>query len=104
MKIGLEIQEMRAKMGTRGLNIKKPTEEVGKISQSKSDFISTINHELRTPLTISKEGVSIILDKIIGNINEEQERVLIIAKNNLDRLAQIIDKLPEAILQYLESI
>ena len=59
----------------------------------KDEFIGTVSHELRTPLSISKEGISLVLDKIPGPINEEQARILTISKKNMERLARIINSL-----------
>lgn len=67
--------------------------ELKQLDQLKSDFISTVSHELRTPLSIIKEGVSLVLDKVPGEINEKQSKILDIAKFNIDRLARIIDSL-----------
>ena len=71
----------------------KAEKELRKLDQLKRDFISTVSHELRTPLAITKEGISLILDKIPGKINEQQEKILSTARSNIDRLARIIDEL-----------
>ena len=71
----------------------KAEKELRKLDQLKRDFISTVSHELRTPLAITKEGLSLILDKIPGKINEQQEKILSTARSNIDRLARIIDEL-----------
>ena len=62
-------------------------------NQLKDDFISTVSHELRTPLAITKEGISLILDKVVGPLAPKQEAILVTAKENIDRLARIIDSL-----------
>ena len=62
-------------------------------NQLKDDFVSTVSHELRTPLAITKEGITLILDKIVGPINAKQENILSTARNNIDRLARIIESL-----------
>jgi signal transduction histidine kinase len=67
--------------------------ECKRAEKVKDDFISTVSHELRTPLSITKEGLSLILDKIPGPINEQQARILTVSKNNIDRLARIINSL-----------
>ena len=74
-------------------DLKKSYEKLKKLDQVKSDFISTVSHELRTPLSITKEGISLVLDKIPGKINKKQGKILTIAKNNIDRLARIINDL-----------
>jgi len=73
--------------------LKKANEELRKIDQLKSDFVSTVSHELRTPLSITKEGISLVLDKIAGNINEKQKKILNTSRDNIDRLARIINDL-----------
>ncbi|MFC1666481.1 ATP-binding protein [Candidatus Omnitrophota bacterium] len=64
-----------------------------KLDQLKSDFISTVSHELRTPLTITKEGISLILDEVLGKVNQEQRRFLGVALENLNRLTRVINDL-----------
>ena len=64
-----------------------------KLDQLKSDFISTVSHELRTPLSITKEGISLVLDKVTGEINEKQAKILGTSKDSIDRLARIINDL-----------
>jgi PAS domain S-box-containing protein len=59
----------------------------------KDEFLSTVSHELRTPLSITKEGVNLMLDQIPGKINKEQSSILKTAKENINRLAKIIDDL-----------
>ncbi len=64
-----------------------------KLDKLKDDFINTVSHELRTPLSITKEAISLILEKVQGEINEQQTEILTIAKNNIERLARIINGL-----------
>ncbi|MCX5716627.1 MAG: cache domain-containing protein, partial [Candidatus Omnitrophica bacterium] len=63
------------------------------LNRLKSDFVSTVSHELRTPLSITKEGISLVLDKIPGAINEKQETLLRVSLDNINRLARIINEL-----------
>jgi len=63
------------------------------IAKIKDEFIATVSHEMRTPLSITKEALSLVLDGVQGEINEEQNRTLTIGKNNIDRLARIINSL-----------
>jgi PAS domain S-box-containing protein len=64
-----------------------------KLDQLKSDFVSIVSHELRTPLAITKEGISLVLDGVTGSINLKQSKILATSKNNIDRLARIINSL-----------
>ncbi|MFC1508162.1 sensor histidine kinase [Candidatus Omnitrophota bacterium] len=78
-----EIQELRQAL-------LKANEDIKKLSNVKSDFVSIISHELRTPLTSIKESVSLVLEGVTGPINDEQKRFLNITKNNIDRLVKVI--------------
>lgn len=73
--------------------LERTNRELMKLDELKSEFISTVSHELRTPLSIIKEGISLVLDKIPGDLNEKQAKILSISKYNIDRLARIIDGL-----------
>lgn len=63
------------------------------IDRMKTEFVSTVSHELRTPLAITKEGISVVLDRVVGEISEPQRKVLTTAKDNIDRLARIVNDL-----------
>ena len=57
----------------------------------KSKFTSTISHEIRTPLSVIKEGVSIVMDGLCGNLTDEQKRILKSVNANADRLTILVN-------------
>lgn len=57
----------------------------------KADFIQMVSHELRTPIHSVKEGISIVLEGLTGDLNEEQKEVLTISKRCVDRLVRLIN-------------
>ncbi len=61
------------------------------LDDMKSDFVSTVSHELRTPLSSIKEAVSLVCEETVGSINETQKRCLKIAKDEVERLARLIN-------------
>ena len=67
--------------------------EEKEVDRMKSEFISIVSHELRTPLTSIKNAVDIVLGKVAGTINENQEKFLSMANRNIDRLSGIISEL-----------
>lgn len=73
--------------------LEKKNEELKKLDQLKSDFVSTVSHELRTPMTIVKESISQVLDGVLGQIKEDQKRVLSIALSHIDRLRRLVNDL-----------
>ncbi|MFH1654328.1 MAG: ATP-binding protein [Pseudomonadota bacterium] len=63
------------------------------VDRMKREFISTVSHELRTPLSITKEGIGLIMDGIIGPVSDKQKNILYKAHDNIDRLSRIINNL-----------
>ena len=61
--------------------------------QLKNEFVSMVSHELRTPLTVIKEGVSQVLEGILGEVNDGQRKFLSIALEGIERLGRIVDDL-----------
>lgn len=61
--------------------------------QLKDEFISTVSHELRTPLTVVREGVSQVLDGLLGPLPGDQRTMLEMVLQNSDRLGRIIEEL-----------
>ncbi len=62
-----------------------------KIAEAKSELLAMVSHELRTPLYPIREGINIVLEKVAGEINEEQEKLLSTSKANIDRLTHLIN-------------
>ena len=98
LKKELEDKEWASKKTNEGIKIlyrelEKTNEELKKLDQLKSDFISMVSHELRTPLTTIRESVSLILDEVLGGISKDQREILDICRDDIDRLKRIIDNL-----------
>jgi len=73
--------------------IDKMRREFEKLSKIKDELISVVSHELRTPLSIIKEGVNLTLDEVGGKISPKQKQFLTVSKQNIDRLANLINDL-----------
>lgn len=59
----------------------------------KDEFVASVSHELRTPLTAIKEGIALVLDRVVGPITAEQEDFLRIVDDSVDRLTELINNL-----------
>lgn len=70
---------------------KKAEEALKKAIAIKSEFTSMVSHELRTPLGPIKEGVGIVLDRVVGEINEKQRNLLTIVRRSAERLNRLIN-------------
>jgi len=73
--------------------MEEANEKLRKLDQLKSDFLSTVSHELRTPIAIMREGVSLCLDGIAGEVNENQKDLLTSVLESIDRLARLVTDL-----------
>lgn len=62
-----------------------------KLKQLKSDFLANVSHELLTPLSVVIGFVSLLLDQLIGNLSEEQRKILERVYKNSEELLELID-------------
>jgi len=63
--------------------------------QFKDEFLSHVSHELRSPLTAIYQFVTILLDKLAGELNLEQHEYLEIVLRNVKQLQSMINDLLE---------
>jgi len=61
----------------------------------KDEFLSHVSHELRSPLTAIYQFVTILLDRLAGELNTEQEEYLKIVLRNVNQLHSMIKDLLE---------
>jgi signal transduction histidine kinase len=60
------------------------------LDQMKSEFIATVSHEFRTPLTSIKMVVGILLEEVLGRLNEKQYDLLAAAREDCERLTKLV--------------
>jgi signal transduction histidine kinase len=63
--------------------------------QFKDEFLSHVSHELRSPLTAIYQFVTILLDRLAGELNPEQDEYLGIVLTNVKQLQSMINDLLE---------
>jgi two-component system sensor histidine kinase GlrK len=63
------------------------------VDNLKSAFFAHMSHELRTPLASIKEGTNLLLDRLGGEINDKQQRILSIVVQESDRLIHLVNSL-----------
>jgi len=67
--------------------------KLAKLERLKSEFISIVSHELRTPLTTIKNSLDIIISGKTGDLTENAEKFINMARRNVVRLSGIINDL-----------
>jgi PAS domain S-box-containing protein len=73
-------------------SIKQADEAVIHLAKVKSKFTSVVSHELRSPLATIKEATNLVMEGVLGPVNEEQKDMLNTAKSNIDRLGRLVNK------------
>ena len=86
-------KDLIADLTQKSRELEKVNEELKRLDQLKSTFISSVSHELRTPLTVIKEFISLMLEGHVGTLTEDQREYLGIANRNIIRLTNLIETL-----------
>jgi signal transduction histidine kinase/GGDEF domain-containing protein len=89
----LDQRQRFVKLRDFATQLERANQELRRIDEMKSEFISVASHELRTPLAAINNAVHLILNRKTGEINETQAKFLSMAKRNIDRLTQILNDL-----------
>jgi PAS domain S-box-containing protein len=75
------------------LGVSVDVTEQRKVEEFRNDIVRTVSHELRTPLSIEKEGISLLMDGMLGPVNAEQKEVMETIMRSIDRLGRMITSL-----------
>jgi signal transduction histidine kinase len=75
------------------VNLKKAKEEIEHANQMKSIFLASMSHELRTPLNSIIGFTGILLQGLVGELNDEQKRQLGMVYASSKHLLSLINDL-----------
>jgi NtrC-family two-component system sensor histidine kinase KinB len=64
-----------------------------KLDEMKSGMLAVVSHELKTPLTSIRMATHLLLEERIGTLNPKQQELLVAAREDADRLYEIIESL-----------
>lgn len=79
------------------IGIMRNITEQKQLEKVRQEFAEVVSHELRTPLTPIREGVSQLLDGLLGSITPEQKESLTVVFQEINRLRRIIDDLLDSL-------
>ncbi|MBA4406252.1 hypothetical protein C0389_03160 [bacterium] len=71
------------------------------LDRMKSEFVAKVSHELKTPLTSLGMALGIIEDKVVGELTQQQNELVISMKEDYERLNRLVYEILE--LTKLES-
>jgi NtrC-family two-component system sensor histidine kinase KinB len=63
------------------------------VDEMKSGLVATVSHELKTPLTGLRMALYLLLDEKTGQLSSKQEELLLAARQDAERLHEILDNL-----------
>ncbi len=63
------------------------------LDQMKSDFVNMVSHELRSPLGSIRQKLSLIVDGFVGDVTEEQNKIVQRVQTRIDGLIGMIKNL-----------
>lgn len=63
------------------------------LEQLRTSFLRHVSHELKTPLAAIQEGAALLNEGLVGALNEQQNDIIKILRNNCKRLQQLIENL-----------
>jgi signal transduction histidine kinase len=66
------------------------------LDRKKADVISNVAHEMRAPLSLVKQSLSLVLDGVTGEINDEQRKCLATAHTSIERLDRLVGNMLDA--------
>ena len=69
--------------------------ELQQLTKLKENIVAITSHELRTPLSIAKGYLDLLLEGVLGEVNEDQYRLLQISQQSLGHMGELIDKITD---------
>jgi len=88
-----ERDRLQNEIREKNIALERANQELKKLDQLKSEFIASVSHEFRTPLNSIKESMALLAEGVVKLGEKQGDRVFEIARNNVNRLALLIDDL-----------
>ena len=69
--------------------LRQANRRLKKFDRLKSDFVSMVSHEIRTPINIMREGITLCLDGLAGDVTDMQKELLNDTLESVERLENL---------------
>lgn len=75
----------------------------------KTELITMVSHELRSPLHSVREGICIVLEGLLGEVNADQRDALMTSRKSIDRLVRLVNnvldfrRLEDGVVTFLQK-
>src|SRR3989344_894729 len=79
----------------RDLELTRANDQLRKLDETKSSFISVVAHQLRTPLSGIKWTLNLLINGDMGTLTAEQRTFLIKAYESNDRMISLVNRSEE---------
>ncbi len=66
---------------------------LAEMDRLKSNFVATVSHEFKTPLNLILGSTNLLIEGLVGPLNERQSKLLHLIKDGSDRLMALIKEL-----------
>lgn len=92
-RLNIDVRRNLAEERERSLILNHENRELQRLSEAKSQFLTTVTHELKTPLTSITAFTNILHKNRRGNMGEKELSQLVVIQRNNRRLKNLIDDL-----------
>ncbi|UCG65648.1 MAG: hypothetical protein JSW12_00895, partial [Deltaproteobacteria bacterium] len=87
----LQVAKRTEELEQKTTELEQANIELKKLDELRSTFLANMSHELRTPLNSIIGYTDLLIDRVDGNINEEQEKSLTKVHKNAKNLLKLIN-------------
>lgn len=88
-----ELGDLQRTFNSLAQRVINTMDELKRLDQAKSEFLSIASHELRTPMTSIKGSLALLTSGVMGTLEPNPMRLIKIAEIETDRLIRLINDL-----------
>jgi hypothetical protein len=87
----IEMRELIGQLQASEALLEKKNERLETLYRTAHRFVDNVSHEFRTPLTVIREYVSLMREGVVGELGDEQKRMLDVVCDRTDDLNNMVD-------------